>query len=245
MNTRLEKNLNKNDNIPRHIAIIMDGNGRWAEKRGKLRICGYKNAIHSIKDAINGCKELGIPYITLYVFSYENWNRPKEEINQLMNLFHSHFKKYLKEMDDSNIRILTIGELKKFSYNIQKDLVLFVNQTKHNTSITLVLALSYGSRIEIIEATKKIAKQVSMGCLSIEEIDDSFFKKNLYTKDIPDVDLVIRTSGEQRLSNFLLWQSAYAELYFTDILWPDFRKQDLFAAIENYKRRKRRFGKIA
>ncbi|WP_185882367.1 isoprenyl transferase [Blattabacterium cuenoti] len=244
MNTRLEKNLNNNDNIPKHVAIIMDGNRRWAKKRGKLRICGYKHSIHSIKDTINGCKELGIPYITLYVFSSENWHRPKEEIDQLMNLFHSYFKQYLKEIDDSNIRIIAIGELKKLSNHIQKDLFLFINKTKHNTSITLVLALSYGSKIEIIEATKKIVKQVLNGCLSIENIDDSLFQQNLYTKDIPDVDLVIRTSGEQRLSNFLLWQSAYAELYFTDILWPDFRKQDLFAAIENYKRRKRRFGKI-
>ncbi|WP_185869554.1 isoprenyl transferase [Blattabacterium cuenoti] len=231
-------------NIPHHVAIIMDGNGRWAEKRGKIRTFGHKKAIKSIKETLNGCKELGIPYITLYVFSSENWNRPKKEIDNLMYLFYTNSKNYLEEIHEKNIKIITIGEIERFSKMIQKELLFFVKKTKNNTSGTLILALSYSGREEILRATKNIAEKVCNGTFSLKDINFSFFKNHLYTKDLPDVDLIIRTSGEYRISNFLLWQSAYAELYFTNILWPDFRKKDFFEAIINYQKRKRRFGNI-
>ncbi|WP_185874126.1 isoprenyl transferase [Blattabacterium cuenoti] len=234
-------NLNK---IPHHVAIIMDGNGRWAKKRGKIRTFGHKNAIQSVRDSINGCKILGIPYITLYVFSSENWNRPKKEIDNLMYLFQNNLKNYLEEIHNNNIKIIIIGKIEKFSNWIQKNLFFFQKKTKNNTSITLILALNYGSREEIIQATKNIVKQVNKGNLSIKDINTFSFNNYLYTKNIPYVDLIIRTSGEQRISNFLLWQSAYAELYFTDVLWPDFRKIDFYKAIIHYQKRKRRFGKI-
>ncbi|BBA17456.1 isoprenyl transferase [Blattabacterium cuenoti] len=232
------------NNIPRHVAIIMDGNGRWAEKRGKLRTFGHESAVQSVKDVINGCKKLGIPYITLYVFSIENWNRPKQEIDKLMHLFHTNLKIHLEEIHKKNVKIMTIGEIERFSEKIQKELFFFEKKTKHNTSVTLILALSYSARKEILRATKNIAKKVCNGFCLLKDIDCSFFQKHLYTKDFPDVDLIIRTSGEQRISNFLLWQSAYAELYFTNILWPDFRKKDFFEAIINYQKRKRRFGNV-
>ncbi|AWU43552.1 isoprenyl transferase [Blattabacterium sp. (Cryptocercus kyebangensis)] len=232
------------NSLPHHVAIIMDGNGRWAEKRGKLRTFGHENSMNSVRDSINGCKELGIPYITLYVFSSENWNRPKKEIDDLIRLFQENLKNSLEEIHDKNVKIIVIGEIKKFPIMIQKELLFFIKKTKNNTSITLVLALSYGSREEILRATKIIANKVSIGNLSLKDINFYSFQNHLYTNKIPDVDLIIRTSGEQRISNFLLWQSAYAELYFTNILWPDFRKKDFFEAIINYQKRKRRFGKV-
>ncbi|WP_185872167.1 isoprenyl transferase [Blattabacterium cuenoti] len=232
------------NNIPHHVAIIMDGNGRWAEKRGKLRTFGHEKAMQSVRDTINGCKELRIPYVTLYVFSSENWNRPQKEINDLMRLFHTNLKIHLKEIHEKNVKIIIIGEIEKFSKIIQKELFFFMKKTENNTSGTLILALSYSARKEILRATKNIAKKVSNGFFSLQDINDSFFQNHLYTKDLPDVDLIIRTSGEQRISNFLLWQSAYAELYFTNILWPDFRKKDFFEAIINYQKRKRRFGNV-
>ncbi|WP_185855464.1 isoprenyl transferase [Blattabacterium cuenoti] len=242
MKKLLEKIDNKN--IPHHVAIIMDGSGRWAKKRGRLRSFGYKSSLKSVRESLNACKELGIPYITLYVFSSENWMRPKKEIDKLMNLFHSNLKSSLEEIHENNLKIITIGEIKKFSKTIQDDLNFFVNKTKNNTSGTLILALSYGSREEILRATKKIVKKVCNNESSLRDLNSSFFKDHLYTKDLPDVDLIIRTSGEKRISNFLLWQSAYAELYFTKILWPDFRKKDFFKAIINYQKRDRRFGNV-
>ncbi|WP_185858469.1 isoprenyl transferase [Blattabacterium cuenoti] len=242
----MKKLLDKIDynNLPNHVAIIMDGNGRWAEKRGKLRTFGHERGIYSVKDTINGCKELGIPYMTLFVFSSENWSRPKKEIDSLMHLFHTNLKIHLEEIHEKNLKIITIGEIGRLSNLIQKELFFFMKKTKNNTSGTLILALSYSAREEILRATKNIAKKVYQGLLSLEDIDNSFFNNHLYTKDLPYVDLIIRTSGEQRLSNFLLWQSAYAELYFTNILWPDFRKKDFFEAIINYQNRKRRFGNV-
>ncbi|WP_185871592.1 isoprenyl transferase [Blattabacterium cuenoti] len=242
----MKKLLEKIDcnNIPNHIAIIMDGNGRWAKNRGKLRTFGHEKAIQSVIETLNGCEELGIPYITLYVFSLENWNRPKQEIDSLMKLFHTNLKIHLEQIHEKNVKIITIGELKKFSEIIQKELLFFMNKTKHNTSGTLILALSYSAREEILRATKNIAEKICNGLFSIKDINYSFFRNHLYTKDLPDVDLIIRTSGEQRISNFLLWQAAYAELYFTNILWPDFRKKDLFEAIIDYQKRKRRFGNV-
>ncbi|QIK16498.1 isoprenyl transferase [Blattabacterium sp. DPU] len=242
----MKKLLEKIDynNIPHHVAIIMDGNGRWAEKRGKNRTFGHEKSIQSVRDTINGCKELGIPYITLYVFSSENWNRPKKEIDNLMHLFQTNLKIHLKEIHEKNVKIITIGKIEKFSKVIQEELFFFMKKTKYNTSGTLILALNYGAREEIIRATKNITKKVCNGLFSEKDIDSSFFQNHLYTKDLPDVDLIIRTSGEQRISNFLLWQSAYAELYFTNILWPDFRKKDFFEAIISYQKRKRRFGNV-
>ncbi|WP_185850939.1 isoprenyl transferase [Blattabacterium cuenoti] len=240
----LDKNKIDFNNLPHHVAIIMDGNGRWAKKRGQMRTYGHENAIQSVKETVNGCKELGIPYITLYVFSSENWNRPKKEIEDLTCLFYSNIRNFFEEIHDSNVKIITIGEIEKFSEKIQKELFFLRKKTRNNTSITLILALSYGAREEILRATKTIAKKVSQGYLSLDEINAFSFNNFLYTKEIPDVDLIIRTSGEQRISNFLLWQSAYAELYFTNILWPDFRKKDLYEAIINYQKRNRRFGKV-
>ncbi|WP_185860659.1 isoprenyl transferase [Blattabacterium cuenoti] len=242
----MKKLLKKIDynNIPHHVAIIMDGNGRWAEQRGKMRTFGHEKAIQSVKDTINGCKELGIPYITLYVFSSENWNRPKQEIDDLMHLFYKNLKINFEEIHEKNVKILIIGEVERFSEMIQKELFFFMKKTKYNTSGTLILALSYSAREEILRATKNIAEKIYNGLFSIKDINYSFFQNHLYTKNLPDVDLIIRTSGEQRISNFLLWQSAYAELYFTNILWPDFRKKDFFEAIINYQKRKRRFGNV-
>ncbi|WP_185877320.1 polyprenyl diphosphate synthase [Blattabacterium cuenoti] len=234
------------NNIPNHVAIIMDGNGRWAKKRGKLRSFGYEKSIQSIIDSLNACQELGISYITLYVFSYENWNRPKQEIDNLMDLFYKNFDNSLEEVNKKKLKILVIGDIHKLSRLIQKKLIYFMDKTKHNKSGTLILAISYGAREEILRATKNIAEKIikGKGKYSIKDINYSFFQNHLYTKNIPDVDLIIRTSGELRISNFLLWQSAYAEFYFTDILWPDFRKKDFFEAIINFQKRKRRFGKI-
>lgn len=243
----VEKNLLKKidyNKIPNHVAIIMDGNGRWAEKRGKFRTFGHEKAIESVKETISVCRELCIPYITLYVFSSENWNRPKKEINNLMELIYANLRINLEEIHEKDIKIVIIGEIEKFSKLIQEELLLFTKKTEQNRSGTLILALSYGSREEILRATKSIAKKVREDEILLKNIDEFFFKNHLYTKDLPDVDLIIRTSGEQRISNFLLWQSAYAELYFTDVLWPDFRKKDFYKAIINYQKRKRRFGNI-
>ncbi|WP_185864969.1 isoprenyl transferase [Blattabacterium cuenoti] len=232
------------NNIPDHVAIIMDGNGRWAEKRGKLRTFGHEKAVHSIIDSLNACKKLKIPYITLYVFSSENWNRPKKEVDNLMYLFHNYFKDYLKEVHKKDFRIFVIGDICKLLESIQEELIFYMNKTKNNKSATLILAISYGAREEILQATKAIAKKIDKGKFQLQDVNENFFKSHLYTKDLPDVDLIIRTGGEKRISNFLLWQSAYAELYFTDILWPDFRKKDFLEAIINYQKRKRRFGNI-
>lgn len=242
----MENLLNKINyqNIPKHVAIIMDGNGRWAEKRGKIRIFGYEKSILSIKESITACKELKIPYMTLYVFSSENWNRPKKEIKEIMNFFQKSLKNNLETFHKKGLKIIVIGKIENFSKFIQEKILFFEKKTKNNKSGTLLLALGYGAREEILRATKKIAKKIYKGFFSIEDINHYIFKNNLYTKNIPDVDLIIRTSGEQRISNFLLWQSAYAELYFTKVLWPDFRKKDFYKAIINYQKRKRRFGKI-
>lgn len=232
------------DHLPRHVAIIMDGNGRWAKRRGMLRTFGHRNANESIRDTLTASKDLGIPYITLYAFSSENWKRPQEEIETLMSLLCDSLKQELEKLQDKDIRLLTIGETKKFSERVQRELNHVIQSTQYNKSSTIILALNYGSQDEIIRATKAIARKVSNGTLDLDDIDTNAFEQHLYTKNIPDVDLIIRTSGEQRISNFLLWQSAYAELYFTSVLWPDFRKKDFFEAIINYQKRERRFGKI-
>lgn len=238
--------LNKIDfnHIPRHVGIIMDGNGRWAEKRGLMRTSGHNNANESIREIIIASRYLKIPYITLYVFSSENWNRPKKEISNLLKILYKNLKLELKELQNNDIRLLVIGEIKKFSEKVQIEINNVIQSTRYNKGCTLILALNYSSKNEIIRATKAIAKKVHDGILQLDEIDIFSFEQHLYTKNIPDVDLIIRTSGEKRISNFLLWQSAYAEFYFTKVLWPDFRKKDFFEAIINYQKRERRFGKI-
>ena len=232
-----------NNNIPRHVAIIMDGNGRWAKKKGMLRTFGHKNAIQAVRDAIEGCDDLGIPYLTLYAFSSENWSRPLEEVSFLMNLLVSSLKKELNTLQENNIQLRTIGETQNLPPAVYEELKSVMDATQGNTKAVLTLALSYGAKDEIIQAVKKIATDVKGNKLEINDITPDLFKKYLFNADIPDVDLMIRTSGETRISNFLLWQIAYAELYFTDILWPDFRKKDLYDAVYAYQNRERRYGK--
>jgi len=233
------------NNLPNHIAIIMDGNGRWAEMKGKPRVFGHKNGVTSVKEVIEGCREIGINYLTLYAFSTENWNRPKLEVKTLMALLVSSLRKELNTLVKNNIKLNTIGNIENLPEKAQAELAEVVEKTKNNTSLTLTLALSYGSREEIVNVIRNISKKVVNNQIAIEEINENIINNHLYTFSLPDVDLLIRTSGEKRISNFLLWQIAYAELYFTDTLWPDFRKENLFNAIVNYQHRERRFGKTS
>jgi undecaprenyl diphosphate synthase len=233
------------DNLPNHIAIIMDGNGRWAEMKGKPRVFGHKNGVTSVKDVIEGCREIGVNYLTLYAFSTENWNRPKLEVRTLMALLVSSLRKELNTLVKNNIKLNTIGNIENLPEKAQVELAEVVEKTKNNTSLTLTLALSYGSREEIVNVIRNISKKVVNNQLSVEDINENIINNHLYTFSLPDVDLLIRTSGEKRISNFLLWQIAYAELYFTNTLWPDFRKENLFNAIVDYQQRERRFGKTS
>ncbi len=235
-------NLNK---TPNHIAIIMDGNGRWAKGKGMQRVFGHRNALTAVREAVAGASDIGTKYITLYAFSTENWNRPKLEVDALMSLLISSLKKELPDFQKNGIRVNSIGNIEQLPSNAQKVLLDVINQTKHNTTITLTFALSYGAREEIVNAIKNISKKVVNKEIDIEKIDEKIINNHLYTFNLPDVDLMIRTSGEQRISNFLLWQMAYAELYFTEVLWPDFRKEHLFNAIIDYQNRERRFGKTS
>jgi undecaprenyl diphosphate synthase len=225
--------------LPKHIAITMDGNGRWAKSKGKLRIFGHKNGVKSVRDTVEGAAEIGIEYLTLYAFSSENWNRPEREVNALMTLLVSAINKETKTLMDNNIRLSTIGDINKLPIKAQKELQEAIIKTKNNTRMTLVLALSYSGRGEIINAVQNIIKDGKKP----EEINEDTFQQYLTTKSVPDPELLIRTSGEYRISNFLLWQIAYSELYFTETLWPDFRRADLYKAILNYQSRERRFGK--
>jgi undecaprenyl diphosphate synthase len=233
------------NNLPNHIAIIMDGNGRWAELKGKPRVFGHKNGVTSVKDVIEGCREIGVNYLTLYAFSTENWNRPKLEVKTLMALLVSSLRKELNTLVKNNIKLNTIGNIENLPEKAQVELTEVVEKTKNNTSLTLTLALSYGSREEIVNVIRNISKKVVNNQISVEEINENIINNHLYTFSLPDVDLLIRTSGEKRISNFLLWQIAYAELYFTNTLWPDFRKENLFNAIVDYQQRERRFGKTS
>lgn len=233
------------ENLPNHIAIIMDGNGRWAELKGKPRVFGHKNGVTSVKEVIEGCREIGVNYLTLYAFSTENWNRPKMEVRTLMALLVSSLRKELNTLVKNNIKLNTIGNIENLPKKAQAELAEVVEKTKNNTSLTLTLALSYGSREEIVNVIRNISKKVVNNQIAVEEINENIINNHLYTFSLPDVDLLIRTSGEKRISNFLLWQIAYAELYFTDTFWPDFRKENLFKAIVNYQQRERRFGKTS
>lgn len=231
--------------IPNHLAVIMDGNGRWAKKRGLFRTKGHENGAKAVKQIVEACGEINIPYLTLYAFSTENWNRPKLEIELLMTLLISSLKKELKNLQKNDIRLLAIGNANELPKKVLKELSEVIKKTESNKRLTLTLALSYGSRQEITKTIKEISLKVKNNLISPENIDESVINNHLYTQNLPDVDLLIRTSGEQRVSNFLLWQIAYAEMYFTDTLWPDFNKEDLFEAILNYQNRERRFGKTS
>ena len=242
MNKRL---LINSDNIPKHVAVIMDGNGRLAKGKGMNRIFGHKNALTAVRETIEAAAELGTEAITLYAFSTENWNRPKIEVNALMSLLISSLNKESITFKENDVRVNAIGNIKSLPDSAQKTLKQVIKETQNNKKIVLTLALSYGAREEIINTIKNISKKVVNNDLSIEEIDEKIINNHLYTFNLPDVDLMIRTSGEQRISNFLLWQMAYAELYFTNILWPDFRKEHFYDAIIEYQNRERRFGKTS
>ncbi len=231
--------------LPQHIAIIMDGNGRWAKKQNKLRVFGHENGAKSVKEVVEASAEIGIKHLTLYAFSTENWNRPKLEVQTLMKLLVSSLKKEMSHLHKNNIKLNTIGDIQSLPKKVYQELMDVIELTKNNTHMTLTVALSYGSRDELINSLKEIAIKVKNNIISPEKIDESVINQHLYTHNLPDVDLLIRTSGEQRISNFLLWQIAYAELYFTDVLWPDFKKQDLYVAINDYQQRERRFGKTS
>ncbi len=240
----LTENINK-DNLPKHLAIIMDGNGRWAKQKGMLRAFGHEKGTKSVRIVVEACAKLGIENLTLYAFSTENWNRPKLEVDTLMKLLISSLKGELKTLQNNDIRLNSIGNLDNLPSSVKKELMEVIEKTKDNKRMTLTLALSYGSREEIVTAVKNISDKVKNNIISITDIDESIINQHLYTHNLPDVDLVIRTSGEHRISNFLLWQIAYAEFYFTDVLWPDFREKDLYDAIISYQKRERRFGKTS
>ncbi|OYQ37451.1 di-trans,poly-cis-decaprenylcistransferase [Flavobacterium cyanobacteriorum] len=233
------------ENLPAHIAIIMDGNGRWAKKQGMMRVFGHENGTKAVRETVEACAKIGIKHLTLYAFSTENWNRPRLEVETLMKLLISSLKNELPTLQENNIRLNMVGNMKMLPDNAQKQLQDVINKTCNNKHMTLTLALSYGSREEMVCAVKTICEKVQSGELSVDDINEEVISGHLYTFDLPDVDLVIRTSGEQRISNFLLWQIAYAEFYFTDVLWPDFREKDLHEAIISYQNRERRFGKTS
>jgi undecaprenyl diphosphate synthase len=231
--------------LPQHVAIIMDGNGRWAKKQGMSRIFGHQNGVKAVREAAESAAELGIPYLTLYAFSTENWNRPKIEVNALMGLLLQTIKEEVKTLNKNNIRLNAIGDLKSLPKKNYQHLLKAIDETKTNDRMTLTLALSYSSRWEIIEAARSIAADVQAGFLDSSSIDQACIEAHLNTTNLPDPELLIRTSGEYRISNFMLWQIAYTELVFTPKLWPDFNKEDLYAAILNYQCRERRFGKTS
>ncbi len=244
MNTTDQKNNIDKQNLPQHVAIIMDGNGRWAKQRGNKRIFGHKNGVQSVRSVVEAAGEIGIKYLTLYAFSTENWKRPKLEVNALMSLFISAVKNETKNLMKNNVRMKAIGNLTNLPSNVQNNLNEIINITKNNTGLTLILALSYSSRQEIKDTIINISKEVIDNKISIDDINENLVSSRLQTSEFPDPELLIRTSGEFRISNFLLWQISYSELYFTDILWPDFTKEHFFKAIYNYQQRERRFGKI-
>lgn len=233
------------DKLPKHIAIIMDGNGRWAKERGQDRVYGHHEGVISVREIVDACGQLGIGYLTLYAFSTENWNRPQEEVNALMELLVNTIRKEAEELKKNNVRLHVIGDFKSLPEICQKELNEAKDITAANTGLNLVLALSYSSRWEILEAAKKFAQDVKDGKSIAGELTDEQFHKYLTTSDFPDPELMIRTSGEHRISNYLLYQLAYAELYFTPTHWPDFRKQNLYQALLDYQQRERRFGKTS
>ena len=236
--------INKN-NIPNHIAIIMDGNGRWAKKFSLPRLAGHKKGVQTVREITELCSILGVKNLTLYTFSSENWERPKYEVNSLLKLLVSSIRLEITDLVKNNIKLTAIGEINKFDKKIQNELLYAFKKTEQNTGLNLNLAISYGSRQEIINASKKIIYNVVKNEIDVEDINENYFANMLYTKDIEDPDLLIRTGGEFRMSNFLLWQIAYTEIYITERFWPEFRKEDLIKAIKDYQQRERKFGKVS
>ena len=232
------------DQVPRHVAIIMDGNGRWAEGRGLPRIRGHQAGAESVRAAVRASRDTGVEFLTLYAFSAENWTRPQEEITGLMQLLRRFLRAEVRELHENRVRLRIIGHMEELPVGVQKDLEQAMEETRHYTDGTLTLALSYGGRHEIVDATRKIARAVAEGRLDPEAITSDTIAANLYAPDIPDPDFMIRTSGEMRISNFLLWQLSYAELYVTDVLWPDFREEHFKEALEDYALRNRRYGGV-
>jgi undecaprenyl diphosphate synthase len=230
--------------LPQHVAIIMDGNGRWAKQKGKLRVFGHQNGVKAVRDTVEGAAEIGIKYLTLYAFSTENWRRPAFEINALMELLVNTINKETKTLMENNIRLNTIGDTESLPSKCKQNLLKAIEKTSSNSRMTLTLALSYSARWEMVEAVKKIATFVEAGKVKPADVTESLIQSQLSTASLPDPELLIRTSGEFRISNFLLWQIAYAELYFTNKLWPDFRRNDLYEALVNFQQRERRFGGV-
>jgi len=241
----LRDKVTANGNMPKHIAIIMDGNGRWARFKNLPRAAGHKEGINSVREIVRVCGEIRVSHLTLYTFSSENWSRPKTEVSAIMKLLLSTIKKEIRNLDDNNVKLSTIGNLEELPRETQKNILDGVEKTKSNTGLNLILALSYGSRQELIRAIKRTFIRVKESNLEIDNIDETLLSAELYTADIPDPDLIIRTGGEYRLSNFLLWQSAYSELLISETFWPDFRESDLLNSIADYQNRQRRFGKTA
>jgi undecaprenyl diphosphate synthase len=240
----LRASINKN-NIPQHVAIIMDGNGRWAKQQGEDRIFGHHEGVNSVREIVEACGEVGVKYLTLYAFSTENWNRPKDEVDALMELLVATISMEAANLHKKGVKLEVIGDVQSLPVSCQKELSESMALTANNSTVTLVLALSYSSKWEITDAVRKIARQVEEGKLKSRDITSMLIEQNLNTARFPDPELMIRTSGEHRISNFLLWQLAYAEFYFTDVLWPDFRKDEFFKAIIAYQNRERRFGKTS
>lgn len=242
---QLAEALKKSGVIPKHIAIIMDGNGRWAKKRGLPRVAGHKRGVDTVKEIVEACAEIGVKYLTLYTFSTENWKRPKDEVSTLMRLLLNSLRDRVNELNDNDIRLTTIGNTGSLPIAVQKQLYADIERTKNNKKMVLNLALSYSGRWELLEAIKEIARAASQGQIKLNDITEGLVSNNLTTKNIPDPDLVIRTSGEFRVSNFLLWQIAYSEFIITETLWPDFSRKDLYEAIQIFQKRERRFGKVS
>ncbi len=236
------KSLIDKNNIPQHVAIIMDGNGRWAKKQGENRVFGHHEGVNSVREIVEACGEIGVKYLTLYAFSTENWNRPKEEVEALMELLVATISMETPNLNEKGVRLQAIGDIQSLPELCRKELQESIDKTASNSKVTLILALSYSSKWEITNAVKTIAKQVSEGTIKPKEINSALIEKHLSTAAYPDPELMIRTSGEHRISNFLLWQLAYAEFYFTETLWPDFRKNEFYKAILAYQNRERRFG---
>ena len=231
--------------IPKHTAIIMDGNGRWAEQKGMPRIFGHQNGVTAVRRIVEAASKFNIKYLTLFTFSVENWDRPRSEVDTLMGLLVQTLKDQFEDMFKNNIKLNAIGDLDTLPGEVREELYTIIERTKNNTGMTLTLALSYGGKQEIFNAVKEISEKVKNDIICLDNFDDSVINDHLYTSNLPDVDLLIRTSGEKRISNFLLWQIAYAELYFTDVYWPDFTEEDLEKAIVEYQNRERRFGKTS
>jgi undecaprenyl diphosphate synthase len=245
LDDKIQEELKKNGNIPTHIAIIMDGNGRWAKQRGLPRVAGHKRGVDTVKIIVEACAELGVKYLTLYTFSTENWNRPKDEVSTLMKLLLKSLKDRVDELCENDIRLTTVGDINALPNVVQKQLLEDIERTKNNKKMVLNLAISYSGRWEIVKGIKKLCDAVKNNKFDMDDLDEKSFAQFLESNDIPDPDLVIRTSGEFRVSNFLLWQIAYSEFVITDVYWPDFDRQQLYQAIRQFQKRERRFGKVS